>query len=109
MSKFVIRSMSTTDYVIGRPGYPAQQPVPYHIYLKRRELRSGAYWTTFMPDVATFDSIEDAIAHGKASLRDERFDVVPFAPNDSVRVPTYWDARKGNYKNRVIGETIVSH
>jgi hypothetical protein len=39
-------------------------------------------------------------------LSGDRFDVVPL--NDA-EVPTYWDAREANYRNRVIGTDIVTH
>ena len=55
-------------------------------------------------DVMQFDSIDDALAHGAAVLGDERFDVVPVIDLD---LPTYWDAREGNPRARVIGTEIV--
>lgn len=39
---YVIRSMSTTDYVVGSP----DKVVPYHVYLLPPEERCRAYWST---------------------------------------------------------------
>jgi len=118
MTKFVIRSMSTTDYD-PRSG---SKPEPYHLYLARSECRGGAYWRSrFSSEIMTFESIEDALCHGENHLNklddwsirhgNDRFDVVPFVDKD---VPTYWDARAGKnedgthrYRNRVIGTEII--
>jgi hypothetical protein len=56
-------------------------------------------------DVMAFDTIEDALAHGAAALKDDRFDVVPRLDS---KVPTYWDARKNHPGARVIGAEILS-
>lgn len=96
--QFVIRSMSTTDAV---PGQPIEQ---YHIYLLKPEKRAGAYWRQDMIDAMRFDSVDEALEHGKAALRDDRFDVVP---STGAGVPTYWDARKADYRSRVIGSVVV--
>ena len=95
---YVIRSMSTTDAC-------RDQPItPYHIYLLKPEKRIGAYWARHQIDAAKFDTVEAALEEGARCLRgDTSFDVVP--QNDS-QVPTYWDARKGNYRNRVIGTEV---
>lgn len=94
---YVIRSMSTTDAT------PSNNPTPYHIYLLKPEKRVGAYWARHQIDAATFDTIDAAMAHGDLALTDKRFDVVPRRDSD---VPTYWDARAGNSRARVIGNAI---
>ena len=94
---YVIRSMSTTDAT------PGNNPVPYHIYLLKPEKRFGAYWARFQIDAATFDTIDDALTHGEHALPHEIFDVVPRRDRD---VPTYWEARAGNCRARVLGNAI---
>lgn len=99
-TRYVIRSMSTTDASYG------QKPEPYHIYLLKPERRGSAYWSTSCVDRATFDSIEAAVKHGREALDRDTFDVVP--QNDSA-VPTYWDARSGkNSRSRVLGTEVLS-
>ena len=93
--------MSTTDYA---PQYN-QYPQPFHIYLKKPErLRPRDCWSVYCDDVQLFDSIDDALVHGAAVLGDERFDVVPVIDLD---LPTYWEVRANNDRNRVIGTKIV--
>ena len=96
--QFVIRSMSTTDAV---PGKPIE---PYHIYLLKPEKRAGAYWRRDTVDAIRFDSTEAALEHGRLSLRDDNFDVVPLGDDT---VPTFWDARRADYRSRVIGTEVV--
>lgn len=94
-TKFVIRSMSTTDY---RPAYrrgdyfePAQQPKPYHIFLKEAGKRHGAYWASY-GDIARFETAEEAEAEAKRA-NVTGYDIVPqdFAAQG---LPNCWDARK---------------
>lgn len=94
---YVIRSMSTTDAM------PGCAPTPYHIYLLKPEKRARAYWARNTIDAATFDSIDEAKAHGEAVLPHEPFDIVPRRDQD---VPTYWEARAGGCRARVIGNAI---
>ena len=94
---YVIRTMSTTDM---RPGQP---PVPYHVYLLKPEKRGSAYWRRDTIDAIRFASVGEALEHGNLCLSDKRFDVVPLADQG---VPTYWDAREGDYRGRVIGTTV---
>lgn len=107
MTEFVIRSMTTTDYRIGKYG---QQPKPYHIYLMKPECRSGAYWNAGGPDIMTFSTIEaarseiDRCLPRKASY-EPLFDIVP--KNDAL-IPTFWDTREQHGNNaRVINDQIV--
>ena len=101
MTKYLIRSMSTTDYA---PQYN-QYPQPFHIYLKKPERRRPHdCWSVYCGDLQLFNSIDDALVHGAAVLGDERFDVVPVIDLD---LPTYWEARASNHRNRVIGTGIV--
>jgi len=51
MTKYVIRSMSTTNLNEGC--------VPYHVYLMRTENRNAAYWSSYL-NTMFFDSIEAA-------------------------------------------------
>lgn len=62
MTKFVIRSMSTTDYVCAGHGRPEQKPEPYHIYLVKPENRAGAWWRNWIGDAMKFDTMEAAQA-----------------------------------------------
>lgn len=98
--RFVIRSMSTTD------AYRGQQSKPFHIYLKKRECRAGAYWTSGFGERMEFDSIEAAQAEIDAYLpRKAAYEPVPdIVPVVDMDVPTYWDARKVG--KRIVGRTI---
>ena len=100
MTKYLIRSMTTTGYA---PQYN-QYPEPFHVYLLKPEKRIRAVWSRYCGDAQLFDSIDDALVHGAAVLGDERFDVVPVIDLD---LPTYWEARAINHRNRVIGTEIV--
>lgn len=94
---FVIRSMSTTDAT------PGNNPTPYHIYLLKPEKRMRAYWARNQIDAATFDTVDEALAHGEQALPHQTFDVVPCRDRD---VPAYWEARAGGCRARVINNAI---
>jgi hypothetical protein len=79
MSKFVIRSMSTTNLPECRP---------YHIYLKPVAKRAGAYWASIY-DAERFDSFEAAVEAARSKI--DGFDIVP---EDHKDLPTYWEARR---------------
>ena len=55
--RYVIRSMSTTDF----EPYSHEPVRPYHIYLMRPELRGRAYWSD-LGDAQRFDSYRKAEA-----------------------------------------------
>ncbi len=78
--KFVIRSMSTTDYT---PTTPVR---PYHIYLKPAHERSFAYWAQFGAQI--FDSAEEAQAEADR-IKLSGYDI---APADGSG-PTFWEIR----------------
>lgn len=106
MTKFVVRSMTTTDY---RPQY-GQLPSPYHVYLLKPERRIGAYWCASQHDVQLFDTVEAAQAEIDRCLKrhfsyEPLYDIVP---QDDRAVPTFWDARKGESRKRVINTDIVT-
>lgn len=90
MSKFVIRSMSTTDY---RPAWrsgttfvPEQLPQPYHIYLLEREKRTGAYWSG-LHGAMKFETEEAAQAEiDRYSLTN--CDIVPV---DHSKLLNFWE------------------
>lgn len=91
MTKFVIRSMSTTDYRMayrsGATFVPEQKPVPYHVYLMPLEKRRGAYWNRFLGDAMTFETVEAA----QAEI--DRCDLTScdIAPYDHSNLPAYWE------------------
>jgi len=64
MAKFVIRSMSTTDFTLpyrsGGKIVPGQKSTPYHIYLMRPEKRVGAWWSTSPIDRQVFETEAEA-------------------------------------------------
>jgi hypothetical protein len=103
MTKYLIRSMGISPYLVASRGW---EPQPYHTYLLKPERRwpRQQLWSVYCGDVQQFDSVDDALAHGAAVLDDERFDVVPVIDLD---LPSYWDAREGNPRARVIGTEIV--
>ena len=111
MTKFVIRSMTTTDFDWRAH---TKKVTPYHLYLMKPECRRGAYWSTRNSDTMLFDSIEAALDHGKAALNknddwsirmsNDNWDVVPL---DDRELPTFWDVRNDNSKNRLIGDQII--
>lgn len=107
MTKFMIRSMTTTDSIRG------SAVTPFHIYLLPSAERRGAYWSSAYR-AQQFDSIAAAQTEIDRSLPscasyEPLYDIVPA---DDRAVPTFWDARdtprdarKGKF--RVIGNTIV--
>lgn len=83
MTKYVVRSMSTTDSVRG------SAPVPYHVYLLPPEKRLGAYWSS--PHRAQlFASPQEAEAEAVRS-NTSGYQV---APADDTQMPAYWDIRR---------------
>jgi hypothetical protein len=82
-TKYVVRSMTTTDFDV-RSG---KAPVPYHIYLMPSIKRVGAYWSSAF-QAEMFDSPQAAEAEAKRSLSNDHYDIVPFSDKD---VPTYWE------------------
>lgn len=86
--QFVVRSMSTTDYVPGGQGHPAQQPQPYHIYLMPAAQRARAYWGG-EHCAQLFGSEADAHAEAeRAGIA--RFQVAPLGA-DALGLPAYWE------------------
>lgn len=91
MTKFVVRSMSTTNYQpamrCGDKLIPAQQPKPYHVYLLEVAKRIGAYWSSSPFSAMTFETEEAAQAEidrcGLTSC-----DIVPV---DHSKLPNFWD------------------
>jgi hypothetical protein len=83
---FVIRSMTTTDFVIG-----SREPVrPYHIYLKPVGKRGGAWWATFY-HAEKFATRELAEAEYRRSFPDRLADIdLAIAPLGEPNYPTYW-------------------
>lgn len=85
MTTFIVRSMSTTDYT--GPGTVR----PYHIYLRRPELRKGAYWA-WKGEAQQFATKEEAQAEINRALGKPQYghgpQIVPF--NDE-KLPTYWE------------------
>lgn len=107
MTKYVIRSMTTTDATRDNA------PVPYHVYLIKPEKRRGAYWCRCSSDIATFDSIEAAQAEIDRSLpqREVYEPLQDIVPQDDRAVPTFWDARRDqglDVRRRVIGTEVVT-
>lgn len=86
--RFLIRSMSTTDY-----DPRSNQPViPYHIYLMSPEKRGRAYWSRSKADAAIFPTEAAALAERARILRPgDRSEVTPF---DDSGLPTYWESQK---------------
>lgn len=83
---YIIRSMTTTDYTMHNPIVR-----PYHIFLLKREKRSGAFWSTSLRDAQTFATQEEAIEEiNRYNLSSAQ--IVPAdQPN---QLPAYWDWRK---------------
>jgi hypothetical protein len=85
MTKYVVRSMSTTDM---------PECKPYHVYLMPSHKRTGAYWTSGLWDAQRFDTPQEAEAEIARSLKDwngkpdHRSQIVP---EDHRHVPTYWE------------------
>jgi len=85
---FVIRSMSTTDAV------PGQQVKPYHIYLRREELRAGAWWGGAHEAMkfATHAEALDYVARRPSLTYAE----VASDDADARGLPTYWENRRAH-------------
>jgi hypothetical protein len=94
--KWVIRSMSTTDYQWGAGAKPV---TPYHIYLMRPECRGSAWWSACRFETALFDSPQAADAEARMlfAKHREHWDVVPALDGD---IPTYWDIQEMNREAR---------
>ena len=80
---YVIRSMSTTNYYIGGPPV-----VPYHIYLRRPELRERAWWYRGIHEAQKFPTFEAALAEKNRLAVIDRADIVP---EKHDRFPAYWE------------------
>lgn len=87
MAQFVIRSMSTTDM---RPG---ADPVPYHIYLRRPELRASAWWGG-MHEAMKFDTHKEALDYVTYCGGKLLYAEVSPADADALGLPTYWENRR---------------
>lgn len=82
MCKYLIRSMTTTDF-----DYRSAKPVtPFHIYLLPAQERTSAYWSSGFR-AATFDSPQAAEAEA-TRLGLDNADIVPM--NDTA-IPAYWE------------------
>ena len=93
MSKYVVRSMTTTD-----ADWRTRAPVtPYHIYLVPPMERGGAYWGSKYR-AQLFDSPQEAEAEVARCLpRDGEYgSYVNIVPADDRDVPTYWDIQELN-------------
>jgi len=98
---FVIRSMSTTDYVVASRGQPGQMPVAYHIYLLPAEKRAGAWWTRSLHEAAKFATMADAKAQQEAYP--QWLASAEIAPRDADArgLPTFWDNQKTRAAARI--------
>ncbi len=97
--RYVIRSMSTTDW---RPG---QQVVPYHIYLLPSRERGGAWWSSSHYRAERYETLEDAqVELAALNARQERSwrsqgwtGPVPtsgqIVPEDARGLPSFWEYR----------------
>lgn len=82
--KYVIRSMSTSDWDGRNP------VIPYHIYLMKPHRRAYAWWTASGDDIMHFDTLEAAEAEWRKLWPDGRMGRCDIAPlNHPVPV---WDA-----------------
>lgn len=91
-NKYVVRSMTTTDFDVVR-GIQAE---PYHIYLMPPHKRVGAYWASIF-HAQLFDTPQEAEAEIARSLHglyphqpDTDSQVVPV---DDSKMPAYWELR----------------
>lgn len=93
--QYLIRSMSTTDYVPAGRGCPEQKPVPYHIFLLKPEKRGGAWWTKSLlrAEIMTFDSEEEAVAERDRLFANDPYTKPQVVPVDQRGVPSFWEAR----------------
>jgi hypothetical protein len=80
MTRYVIRSMTTTDFGLG-----SKEPVKP--YLLPPVQRCGAYWPRLAPAM-TFDRPEAAYQEGVESLRQKYFDLAPVNDPDGQN---FWD------------------
>lgn len=92
---FVIRSMSTTNYTTAYRDalgilIPAQQPRPYHVYLRPVSKRTGAYWAGIY-EAMTFGSETEALEEIERCALTS-CDVAP-VDHEARGLPAYWEAR----------------
>lgn len=90
---FVIRSMSTTDYVAAGYGRPEQKPVPYHVYLVPVANRAGAWWRNWIGDAQKFDTMEEAQAEIDRAFAGRNWYELPQAVAMDDKT-TFWDFQK---------------
>jgi len=90
---FVIRSMSTTDYVPAGYGRPEQKPVPYHVYLKPYGKRAGAWWAKSLHEAMRFETEAEAIEEIGNHVLSDSAEVAP-VDADARGLPTYWENQK---------------
>jgi hypothetical protein len=90
-TKYVVRSMTTTDFDIVR----GIAPVPYHVYLMPCKQRAGAYWSSIYR-AQTFATIAEAEAEIDRAFtnRDKWWRRPEIAPVNDRDVPTYWNNQK---------------
>lgn len=103
MSKFIVRSMTTTDFDVVR----GIQAVPYHIYLTAN--RTSAYWGSRY-DAMQFDTVEAAQAEIDRSFSATakegwaRYhnapEIVPLDPQAEADLPTYWERQRARSEAR---------
>jgi hypothetical protein len=99
--KWVVRSMTTTDWVPAYgPGRPEQKPEPYHIYLLPYLERRGAYWAD-IGRAELFDSPQAAETEAKRCLSPESAARVDIVPALDRGIPTYWELDKAAWERRV--------
>ena len=79
---YVIRSMSTTDSVLG------SKSEPYHIYLLPPEKRTSAYWCRTTFGAMLFDTIEEAEEEWLAHWAPDYMGVMDIAPLD-CKIPVW--------------------
>lgn len=92
---FVIRSMSTTDYVRAGYGRPEQKPEPYHVYLMPAHKRGGAWWTRSSFDAQVFATEAEAQAEFDRLFAETEWYAQPqVAPLNASGVPTFWEFQK---------------
>ncbi len=91
MSKFVVRSMSTTNYYpafrSGGKLIPEQLPQPYHVYLLEVAKRIGAYWSSSPFSAMTFETEEAA----QAEIDRCELTTCDIVPVDHSHLPNFWD------------------
>jgi hypothetical protein len=98
--KWVVRSMSTTDFRPARgPNHPGQIPEPFHIYLLPSMERSGAYWAD-RSRAQLFDSPQEAEAEANRCLPADSAVRVNIAPALDDDMPTYWELDKLRFQRK---------